>query len=385
MVLNDSVGRRLTISPATTTAHIPPARPPDHQPGPKCSVAYSGRPETSAAAGAGTPTKNSLVYGGWSSASSSVLNRASRSAMHTAKTSATTQPSRRALQRPDVEDERGRDAERDEVRQRVQLGADPAAGVEHPGEPAVERVAQRRDPARRDAQLEPPGQREVHRRQARAQRDDRDGVGQQPHPGRHQAHRPGRLRAVRRGRSRRRSSAAPARRRPATPRQVHVHARPEPDQTRRSRPPPPRRPTATSHTDPPRQQPRDLHDADPQAVARSRSARRCARCPRWPCRGRRTGTRPAGTPTATTRPSTGMRWTCTSSTDRNTLTRGTGARGRSSSAGGDTSPDRRDRAVGGGEHDAGQRRRHPSRRAEERGGGGRGEHAGQRAAAGDRA
>ena len=147
MVLNDNVGRRLTISPATTTAHTPTGTGEDHQPSPKCSVAYSGRPETSAAAGAGTPTKNSLAYGGWSSTSISVLNRASRSAMHTANTSATTQPSRRALQRPDVEDERGRDAERDEVRQRVQLGADPAAGVEHPGEAAVQRVAQGGDPA----------------------------------------------------------------------------------------------------------------------------------------------------------------------------------------------------------------------------------------------
>src|SRR5689334_9080539 len=93
MVLNDNVGSLLTISPATTTAHTPTGTGEDHQPSPKVSVAYSGRPDSSAAAGAGTPTKNSLAYGGWS-ASSSVLNRASRSAMQTANTSATTQPSR---------------------------------------------------------------------------------------------------------------------------------------------------------------------------------------------------------------------------------------------------------------------------------------------------
>ena len=41
--------------------------------------------------------------------------------------------------------------------------------------------------------------------------------------------------------------------------------------------------------------------------------------------------------TASTRPSTGMRCTCTSSTERNTLTRGAGTAGRSSSGGGRTS------------------------------------------------
>ena len=47
--------------------------------------------------------------------------------------------------------------------------------------------------------------------------------------------------------------------------------------------------------------------------------------------------RPCRYCTSTTRPSAGMRWTCTSSTDRKTLTRGAGTRGRSSSGGGTTS------------------------------------------------
>jgi hypothetical protein len=45
-------------------------------------------------AGAGTPTKNSLAYGGCSVSSSSVLKRASRRIMQTANTSAKIQPSR---------------------------------------------------------------------------------------------------------------------------------------------------------------------------------------------------------------------------------------------------------------------------------------------------
>src|SRR3954464_13278784 len=92
-VLNDNVGRRLTISPATTTAHTPTGTGADHQPSPNVSVAYSGRADSRAAAGAGAPTKDPLAYGGFST-SSSVWTRASRSAMHTANTSATTQPSR---------------------------------------------------------------------------------------------------------------------------------------------------------------------------------------------------------------------------------------------------------------------------------------------------
>ena len=88
------VGSLLTISRAANSAHNPTVSGADHQPSPICSHSSSGRPPTSAAAGAGTPTKNSLANGQRCSASISVLNRASRSAMHTAKTSATTQPSR---------------------------------------------------------------------------------------------------------------------------------------------------------------------------------------------------------------------------------------------------------------------------------------------------
>jgi hypothetical protein len=51
-----------------------------------------GMPADMAAAGAGTPTKNSRVKGNSSSWSRSVLKRASRSIMQTAKTSETIQP-----------------------------------------------------------------------------------------------------------------------------------------------------------------------------------------------------------------------------------------------------------------------------------------------------
>src|SRR4051812_19287396 len=90
----DSVGMRLTSSSATPTVHTTTTGTEDHQPErPICSSTISGSNTSSPPAGAGTPTKNSLAYGGCST-SSSVLTRASRSTMHTAKTSATIQPPR---------------------------------------------------------------------------------------------------------------------------------------------------------------------------------------------------------------------------------------------------------------------------------------------------
>src|SRR4051812_36835932 len=47
--------------------------------------------------------------------------------------------------------------------------------------------------------------------------------------------------------------------------------------------------------------------------------------------------RPGRYRTSRTRPSAGARWACTSSTERETLTRGAGARGRASPGGGTTS------------------------------------------------
>ncbi len=94
-VFRDSVGTRLTASAAISTIHTITAFWFAHQPGwPKCAVRTSGSRASSPAAGAGTPTKNSLAYRGCSVSSSSVLNRARRSTMHTAKISATTQPAR---------------------------------------------------------------------------------------------------------------------------------------------------------------------------------------------------------------------------------------------------------------------------------------------------
>ena len=62
-VLSETVGSRLTISPAANSAQSPTVSGADHQPSPSCSHSSSGSPPTSAAAGAGTPTKNSLANG----------------------------------------------------------------------------------------------------------------------------------------------------------------------------------------------------------------------------------------------------------------------------------------------------------------------------------
>ncbi len=90
----DSVGTRLISSSAMATVHSHTVASADHQPGPNARVAMTGSSASRPPAGAGTPTKNSLAYGGCSASSSRVLNRASRSTMHTAKMSAATQPRR---------------------------------------------------------------------------------------------------------------------------------------------------------------------------------------------------------------------------------------------------------------------------------------------------
>ena len=82
------------MSPATTTAHTPTGTGDDHQPSPEVQRRVQREPADQRRRRARAPRENSFAYGGWSSASISVLNRASRSAMHTANTSATTQPSR---------------------------------------------------------------------------------------------------------------------------------------------------------------------------------------------------------------------------------------------------------------------------------------------------
>ena len=84
-----------------------------------------------------------------------------------------------ALELPHVQHERGRDAERDGVGERVQLGAHLAGGVEQPRDAPVERVQDRggADHAERGAELAV--ERELHRGQTRRQRQDRDDAGQQ--------------------------------------------------------------------------------------------------------------------------------------------------------------------------------------------------------------
>src|SRR4051812_17539409 len=94
-VFTDNVGIRLINSAATATVQTITTGVLDHQPSRSNSRdTTSGSNASNPPAGAGTPTKNSLAYGGWSASSSRVLNRANRRIMHTAKTSAKIQPTR---------------------------------------------------------------------------------------------------------------------------------------------------------------------------------------------------------------------------------------------------------------------------------------------------
>ena len=79
-----------------------------------------------------------------------------------------------------------------------------------------------------------------------------------------------------------------------------------------------------------------------------------------------------------------MRCTCTSSTERKTLTRGTGSGGQAQLGGRRALGDHGDGAVGGGQHHPGPRRRHPARLPEEGRGRRGGECTGHRPAPGQR-
>src|SRR5438105_1786235 len=70
-VFSDSVGMRLISSAAMASVHTATTGPLDHQPGSNCCSSISGSRASSAPGGAGTPTKNSLVNGGFSVSSSS--------------------------------------------------------------------------------------------------------------------------------------------------------------------------------------------------------------------------------------------------------------------------------------------------------------------------
>src|SRR4051794_11781725 len=93
-VFIDRVGNRLTIARATAIVHAATGNGDDHHPAPRCRKTVSGSNASSAPAGEGIPTKNSLANGSASVSSSNVLNRANRSTTQTVNTSATGQPTR---------------------------------------------------------------------------------------------------------------------------------------------------------------------------------------------------------------------------------------------------------------------------------------------------
>jgi hypothetical protein len=88
------VGSRLTIAKATAIVQTATAHADDHHPDPKCRNTVSGSNASSAPAGEGIPTKNSLANGTASVSSSRVLNLAKRSTTQTVNTRATGQPTR---------------------------------------------------------------------------------------------------------------------------------------------------------------------------------------------------------------------------------------------------------------------------------------------------
>src|ERR1700735_3490132 len=86
------IGIRLTTSIEQAATHAQTNHGDVHQPAPNCSLAASGPSAQIAPAGAGTPTKNSLVNDGWLTSSSNALNLASRNTIETAYNMTTTQP-----------------------------------------------------------------------------------------------------------------------------------------------------------------------------------------------------------------------------------------------------------------------------------------------------
>ena len=92
-----------------------------------------------APAGAGTPTKKLAVQAGRSGSSSITLKRASRSAAQIANTIAAIQPADlQIVQPPEIEDQRRRHAEIDEIREAVELGAEARGSLQKPRQPAVD-------------------------------------------------------------------------------------------------------------------------------------------------------------------------------------------------------------------------------------------------------
>ena len=83
------------------------------------------------------------------------------------------------LQAPEIEDQRRRHAEIDEVGEAVELGAEARGALEHARDAAVDAVEQRRHHDRGDRPVDLAFDRDADGGQPRAQRQQRDQIGQQ--------------------------------------------------------------------------------------------------------------------------------------------------------------------------------------------------------------
>ena len=133
------------------------------------------------------PTKKVLRQAGWSGSSSITLKRASRSAQAMANISAAIQPKLfSGVQVGEIEHERRRDAEIDEIGERIELGAEPRRALERARDPAVEAVEHGGGDDGDDRPFDRALHREADRGQAEAERQQRDEIGHQQ-PQRHRA------------------------------------------------------------------------------------------------------------------------------------------------------------------------------------------------------
>ena len=124
-----------------------------------------------APAGAGMPTKKFDAHAGRSGSSSITLKRASRrpgaDRKHHARRSSPADF--RIVQSPEIQDQRRRNAEIDEVREAVEFGAEPRRALEHARDAAVDAVEQRREDDAGERPVEAAFGGEPDRRQAGAQ------------------------------------------------------------------------------------------------------------------------------------------------------------------------------------------------------------------------
>ena len=130
-----------------------------------------------APAGAGMPVKKLPAQAGRFGSSICTLKRASRSAAQIANTIAAIQPRLpSALQSPEIKDQARRDAEIDEVREAVELGAEARRALDHARDAPVDRIEHRGEHDRAERQLVAPLEREADAGQPGAQREQRDHV-----------------------------------------------------------------------------------------------------------------------------------------------------------------------------------------------------------------